>query len=69
MIEIKNISKEAIEIVTKIDPKTPGCIVLDTPIEPQRLEPNQVVSFLGYQPGVSFIIRPVESPEVPRCLL
>jgi hypothetical protein len=69
MIEIKNTSQEAIEIITRIDPKTPGCRVLENAVEPQRLEPNQVLSFLGYEPGVSFIIRPVEGPEVPRSLL
>ncbi len=69
MIEIKNTSKEAIEIVTVVNGATPGCRVLESAPDPQRLEPNQVLSFLGYEPGVSFIIRPVESPEIPRSLL
>jgi hypothetical protein len=66
MIEIKNLSKEPIEIITRIDTSTPGCRVKNTPMEPQRLEPNQVISILGYEPGVSFVIQPVEGPEIPR---
>lgn len=69
MIEIKNVSKEPIEVVTRIDTTIPGCRVLDSVTEPQRLEPNQVLSILGYEPGVLFIIRPVEGPEIPRSSL
>jgi hypothetical protein len=69
MVEIKNVSKEAIEIITRIDTTIPGCRVLDTVVEPQRLEPNQVLSILGYEPGVLFILRPVEGPETPRSSL
>ena len=68
MIEIKNISKEPIEILTKVDTQAPGCRVLESALEPQRLEPNQSLALLGYEPGVIFIIRPVEGPEVPRSL-
>lgn len=66
MIEIRNLSQEPFEVVTKIDTTVPGCRVLETAMEPQRLEPKQALSILGYEPGVSFIIRPVEGPEVPR---
>lgn len=66
MIEIRNLSKEPFEVVTKIDPTTPGCRVKETTMEPQRLEPNQSLAILGYEPGVSFMIRPVEGPEIPR---
>lgn len=69
MIEIKNISHEEIEIVTQIDLKVPGCRIKDSPPEPIRLKPGVKTMFLGYEPGVSLIVRPVQHPERHRSTL
>ena len=66
MIQIKNVSNEEIEIVTRVDTDVRGCRILDGPPAPVRLKPGSSTYRLGYEPGVSLIIRPVKNPEVPR---
>lgn len=66
MYELKNVSKETIEIVTLIDPSVRGCRVKPIAMPPRPLAPGEVEVNLGYEPGVSFIVRPVAEPERPR---
>lgn len=66
MITITNISEGTIELVTEYEPSTPGFRLTGNPPDSQLIEPGEAVQFLGYEPGVRFILRPVVSPEVPR---
>jgi hypothetical protein len=66
LIEIKNISTEDIEIVSVIDPLTHGCRLRPIEMPPRVLRPNEVEAQLGYEPGVSIIVRPVIEPDRPR---
>lgn len=66
MIEIKNVSTEAVEILTFIDPQAKGSRVKPVKLPPRRLEPGQSEFQMGYEPGVSIIVRPVVDPDRPR---
>lgn len=66
MYEIKNVSNETVEIITTIDPSTKGCRVLAVTLPPRTLEPGQSETYLGYEPGISIVVRPVKEPERAR---
>jgi hypothetical protein len=65
LILIKNISNEAIEIVHLIDPQVRGCRIKPIPLS-SVLEPGCEEQHMGYEPGVSLIVRPVKDPHLPR---
>lgn len=66
MIEIKNLRDEAIEILDSIDTTVAGCRIQSMPHGPIIMQPGQVIALLGYEPGVSYVIRPVLAPHIPR---
>ncbi|HDZ37781.1 MAG TPA: hypothetical protein ENH62_05790 [Marinobacter sp.] len=66
MITIKNTSTEDFEIITHVDASVPGCRVLEPQGGVELLAAGDEICQLGYEPGVSFVIRPVREPEVPR---
>lgn len=66
MFEIKNVSRETLEIVTVVDPSVKGCRVQPFPMPPRELAPGQVEVQIGYEPGVSFIVRPVTEQDRAR---
>lgn len=65
MIVIKNISDEELELVTHVDPRVNGCRVKNG-MPPSRMKPGDDLCFQGYEPGVSYTIRPLYKPEIPR---
>lgn len=66
MFTIKNTSNEVIQMITVIDTEVPGCRILNSPPGPLYLVPGQEAALIGYEPGVSFVLRPVINPELPR---
>lgn len=69
MIEIKNISKEVIEIIEMVDPSAPGCRIVPRSPPPSKLRPGQSLVRMGYEPGVWIRYCPVTNPDKPRSLL
>lgn len=66
MIEIKNISTETLELLETVDTKVRGCRIKATPFGPILIAPGETIGMLGYEPGVSRVIRPVVDPHIPR---
>lgn len=66
MIVIKNVSSETLELVSHIDTTVEGCRVMPPPVPPECFDPGETICMLGYEPGVSYTIRPVREPELPR---
>lgn len=66
MIEIKNISSEVMEIIDSVDTTVKGCRIKAMPFGVITLKPGECVGLLGYEPGVSRVIRPAVDPHVPR---
>jgi hypothetical protein len=66
MITIKNISKEEVELVPHLDRGVPGCRLADQTLATEILRPDDEITFMAYEPGISYTIRPVKAPEVPR---
>lgn len=66
MITIRNNSAEELELVTHIDESVPGCRVCGPPQAPEKFGPGQELQFLGYEPGISYTIRPTRDPEIAR---
>lgn len=66
MISIKNNSSEDLEIVEGYDPDAPGFRLVVKEMNPNVLGPGQELTLLDYEPGVSYTIRPVNRPELPR---
>ena len=66
MIVIKNVSAEKLELVTHIDLDVEGCRVALAPVPPEQFGPDETICMMGYEPGISYTIRPVKQPEVPR---
>lgn len=65
MIEIRNDTDEDYVIQFHVDPAAPGCRVLKAP-QVSPLERHNTVTLMGYEPGVSITIRPVQNPDLPR---
>ncbi len=65
MITIKNNSAETLELVSHLDATVEGCRVLGT-TPPMQFKSGGEITMLGYEPGISYTIRPVEDPELPR---
>lgn len=66
MITIKNESIEELELITHLDTTIEGCRVLPPEVPPAQMKPGETLCFLGYEPGISYTIRPVKKPEIPR---
>ena len=66
MIMIKNTCDEELELITHINTTVKGCRVAPPPPGPQRMKPGEEIQMLGYEPGVSYTIRPVHNIETPR---
>jgi len=66
MITIKNVSDEPMELVTHIDPSVEGCRVALPPVPPEKFGAGETICMMGYEPGISFTIRPVNDSRVPR---
>ncbi len=66
MIVIENTMSEDIELVTNIDLDVEGCRLALPPPPPETLAPGETVCMMGYEPGISYTIRPVKDPERPR---
>ena len=66
MYEIKNISEEWLEIVTTIDKDAAGCRLKPVEMPARALAPGQIECTLGYEPGVSIVVRPQKDHDKPR---
>lgn len=66
MIEIKNISQESLEVIESVDKTVKGCRVLMSPFNNMTIKPGETIVLLGYEPGISRVIRPVNKPHIPR---
>lgn len=69
MIEIKNISTEPLLLKQTVDVNAPGCRIRRVYDQPPVIEPGHSISFMGYEPGVSFSVTPVTDQDRPRSLL
>jgi len=70
MIVIKNIGAENFELVSHLNLEAPGCRLAGSPSQtPMKLLPGEEICITNYEPGVSYSIRPVENPDVPRSLV
>lgn len=69
MITSKNISHEDIEILTVYDESVPGFRVVAGDMLSMVLKPGEQQVQLGYEPGVSHLVRPVKKQEIPRMRL
>ena len=68
MITIKNNSNEDVEMVQHLDLDVPGCRLADQELWTELMPPGSELTFIAYEPGVSYTIRPVKEPELPRRL-
>ncbi len=68
MISMKNVSAEDVEVITHYDTNVPGCRVIPGDMAPNVMKPGEELQFLGYEPGISYTIRPVKEPELPRTM-
>ena len=66
MFSIQNSSSEDLELVIHVDPSVPGCRVRGDGLQIEILPPDDNFNFMGYEPGMSFTIRPTSQPERPR---
>ena len=65
MFSLINRSNESLEVISVIDESTPGCRVCDTIIT-ERLLAGEELTFMGYEPGVSYVICPQKNPDQYR---
>ncbi len=65
MFSLHNRSNEALEVIQVIDISAPGCRVTNSPIT-ERLLSGDELTFMGYEPGISYVIRPINNPEQYR---
>ena len=65
MFSLHNESNETLEVIQVIDTSAPGCRVVDKPIT-EIMEPDDCLCFMGYEPGISYVIRPKDRPEQYR---
>lgn len=66
---IKNTGDDHMELVTYAHPDTPGYRLKEPMPPPNPIPPGKEVCILCYEPGVSYSIRPIEHPDVPRSLI
>ncbi len=66
MIVIKNISEERLVLIQHVDTSVPGCRVVPPAVSPMRIKPGEEITFMAYEPGISYTIQPVRSPQYPR---
>jgi len=65
MFSLHNESNEVLEVVQIIDESAPGCRVINEPIT-TILQPDDYLCSQGYEPGISYVIRPQKDPEQYR---
>jgi len=61
-----NGSSEALEMVQSVDTSVKGCRVLDTGDIVMPFGPDETICVATYEPGNSFVVRPVVDPDKPR---
>ena len=70
MWELRNLSDEDLEVVHVVDVDAPGCRVSDSGLNScaitETVRSNETLISTGYEPGVSYIIRPKHRPEKYR---
>lgn len=66
MITIKNNSGETLVLEQGIDISVEGCRVANEPVKPMMFKPGESITMMGYEPGISYTIRPRISPQYPR---
>ena len=67
MFSLINRSNEVLEAIHVIDTSVPGCRVCNSgPPIIERLLPGDELTFMGYEPGISYVIRPQKNPEQYR---
>jgi hypothetical protein len=65
MITIRNGTDEDYVIQFHVDPLARGCRVLQAPKD-SALPAGEGLVLLGYEPGVSFTLCPVNNDDLPR---
>ena len=65
MFSLHNESNEVLVLTQVIDTSVPGCRVTNNPIT-ETIFPDDTLTFMGYEPGISYVIRPINSPEQYR---
>ena len=65
MFSLHNDSNENLEVIQVIDTSVPGCRVSNNPIT-EIVFPDDYLCFQGYEPGISYVIRPKKNPEQYR---
>ena len=66
MITIKNLSEETLILKQHVDTSVEGCRVVDEPMTAMLFKPGEEITMMGYEPGVSYTIRPEKLPNIPR---